>query len=418
LTRLRASIVITGTELVRGQRTDRNGPFLARDLDRRGIQSASIRVVGDRMEELEAALREALDADLCVISGGLGPTHDDRTAEALARVTRRELAVDAALQAEVETVSRSLAARTRRPYADYEEGVRKQAALPQGALSLGLAGTAPGILLEVDSRVVLALPGPPGELRRLWGVALETEPLQRLLARAQPVERHVMRFFGASESAVAGALAAAGGERSGVEATVCARDFEVHVELVGDGGEDVAEALRASLGDFLFAEDDRPVAAIVLELCRKVGVTLATAESCTGGLVGEMLTEIPGSSDAYLGGVVAYSDDLKRSALGVPEDVLRRHGAVSAGAAEAMARGARARLGADVAVSATGIAGPGGGTPEKPVGLVYLHAEGGGGGLRRDFVAPGSRTDVRRRAAVSALHLVRRLLTQSRRTST
>src|SRR5205085_2820827 len=208
---------------------------------------------GARPDELETALREGLCADLCVVSGGLGPTHDDRTIEVLARVAGRKLAVDDALEREIGGVSRRIAERLRRPYADFEAGVRKQATLPVDASSLGLAGTAPGIVLETDGRVAVALPGPPSELQRLWARALEMEPLRRLLARARPPGRRVLRFFGASESAVAAALAEAGGEGEGMEATVCARDFEVHVDLVVDeGGEARADmlvrALRARLG--------------------------------------------------------------------------------------------------------------------------------------------------------------------------
>ncbi len=413
MTRLRAAVVVTGTELVRGDRNDLNGPFLARELHRLGLEPARISIVGDRSEELEGALAEGLEADLCVISGGLGPTHDDRTVELLARVVGRELAVDAALEEEIEAVSRRVAERLRRPYSEFAAGVRKQASLPEGALSLGLAGTAPGVVLETGRCVAVALPGPPNELRRLWAKALEAEPVRSVLAQVRPPERRVLRFFGLSESAVARVLAEAGGERSGVEATVCARDFEVHVDLVGDG-ERLAEALRGELDRYLFAEDDRPVAEIVLDLCRERGLTLAAAESCTGGLVGAMLTSVAGSSDVFVGGVVAYSNDVKQQMLCVPTDVLERQGAVSADAAAAMAAGARARLGADVAVAVTGIAGPGGGTAEKPVGLVYLHAEGPDGGRGLDFVVPGDREVIRRRAAVSTLHLVRRLLAQSR----
>ena len=414
---LRAWVVVTGTELVRGDRSDLNGPFLARELHARGLEPERMTVVGDRPEALEAALREALQADLCVISGGLGPTHDDRTVEILGRVTGRSLEVDAGLEAEIEQVSRAFAVRARRPYADFEEGVRKQASLPRGALSLGLAGTAPGIVLETEGRVAVALPGPPAELRRLWAAALESPPVRRLVERAEPRPTSVLRFFGSSESAVARALSEAGGERSGVEATVCARDFEVHVDLVGEDVEALAAGLRADLGSYLFAEDERPIAELVLQLCREQSLTLAVVESCTGGLVGAMLTAVPGSSEVFLGGVIAYADDVKRSELDVPEEVLSRWGAVSAQAAQAMAAGARARLGADVAVAVTCIAGPGGATGEKPVGLVYLHAEGPEGSLATDYAVPGERDVIRRRAAVSALHLLRRLLTQSRDSS-
>jgi nicotinamide-nucleotide amidase len=212
-----------------------------------------------------------------------------------------------------------------------------------------------------------------------------------------------------SESAVARVLAEAGGEQGGVEATICARDFEIHVDLVGRGDE-LAGVLRRELSEYLFAEDERTVAEIVLDECRGRGLTLATAESCTGGLVAELLTAIPGSSDVFLGSVVAYSNSVKIEQLGVPAALIEEHGAVSAQVARAMADGARERLGADIAVADTGIAGPGGGTPEKPVGTVYIDARGPDGGSGIHFALPGDRGVVRRRAAVAALHLVRQIL--------
>jgi nicotinamide-nucleotide amidase len=298
--------------------------------------------------------------------------------------------------------------------------VVKQAQLPEGARSVGLAGTAPALVLEHDGAVVVVLPGPPGELRRLWPLTLGTDPVQRLLARARPPLRRVLRFYGAGESTIARALAEAGGERDGVEATICARDFEIHVDLVAEPGAEEAaaeleDALAAPLERFLFARDERRVEEIVLDVCRERGLTLAAAESCTGGMVAARLTAIPGASDVFRGAVVAYSDELKRSELDVPDWVLAEHGAVSAEAAEAMAEGARRRLGADVAVAVTGIAGPGGATPGKPVGLVFVHAAGPDGGSALHMDLPGDRADIRSRATVAALHLLRRLLTQSRR---
>jgi nicotinamide-nucleotide amidase len=415
----RALVVVTGSELVRGDRRDLNGPFLAAELVRRGMEPARIVIVGDREEELAGALEEGLRTDLCVTSGGLGPTHDDRTVELVAQAAGAELRVDEDLNRQIGDISRAFAQRMNRPYVDFEEGVRKQATIPEGALSLGLAGTAPGLVLEAGECVVVVLPGPPGELQRLWREAVESEPVRRVFARAQPLDVRLLRFFGASESAVAKALADAGGDGDGVEATICARDFEIHVDLyVRPGGEaradQLASRLVAPLERYLFSRDERGVEEVVLDLCRAEGLTLATAESCTGGMVAERLTSVPGSSQVFLGGVVAYADEVKADELGVPREVLEHHGAVSAETAAAMAAGARERLGADVAVAVTGIAGPGGGSEEKPVGLVYLHAEGPSGSRRADFVFPGDRDGIRRRAAVTALHLVRRLLAQTR----
>ena len=415
------AIVVTGSELVRGDRQDRNGPFLAAEVTRLGLDPARIAIVGDHPSDLEAALRQGLEADLCIVSGGLGPTHDDRTVEMVARVAGKELVLDEALERRIEEVSRGIAERLRRPYADFTTGVRKQATLPEGGISLGLAGTAPGIVLEAGSCVVVILPGPPRELQRLWPRALETAPVRRVLDRAPARERHALRFFGTPESAVAQALERAGGDGDGVEATICAREFEIHVDLVVEPGAEeraaeIAASLRSGLGRYLFSEDERTVSEIVLDLCRARGLTLATAESCTGGLVAARLTSVPGSSDVFLGGVVAYANGVKEGELGVPRSVLDKHGAVSAEAAEAMARGARARLGADVSVAVTGVAGPGGGTEDKPVGLVFVHACGPDGEEARRTELPGDREMVRGRATAAALHLVRRLL-ESRHTS-
>jgi nicotinamide-nucleotide amidase len=274
-------------------------------------------------------------------------------------------------------------------------------------------------VLESTGTTFVVLPGPPSELRRLWAVAVEDDSIRAVLARAAPPERGTLRFYGVSESAVARALEDAGGDGDGVEATVCARDFEIHVDLVvaPGGGERAAvlrEALRARLGGSLFSEDESSIAEIVLELCRQRGLTLATAESATGGLIAARLTAVPGASDVFLGSVVAYANEVKERELGVPPELLATNGAVSPEAAAAMAAGVRERLGADVGVSDTGVAGPGGGTPEKPVGLVYLHAAGPDGELAADFNVPADRETVRARAAVAALHLVRRLLSQSR----
>ena len=413
---------MTGSELVRGERDDRNGPFLAAELVRLGLEPERITIVSDRPEDLEQAFRQGFAADLCLVSGGLGPTHDDRTIELVAQVAGRALALDEALEREIEGVSRMIADRLGRPYGDFSTGVRKQATLPEGALSLGLAGTAPGVVLEANGCVVVVLPGPPRELRRLWPRALETEPVRRVLDRAPSREHIVLRFFGTPESAVAEALADAGGDGNGVEVTICAREFEIHVDLVVEPGAEeraaaISGSLREQLARYLFSEDERTISEIALDLCRARGLTLATAESCTGGMVAARLTSVPGSSDVFVGGVVAYANTVKASELGVAQEVLEQHGAVSAKTAAAMAHGVRARLGVDVGVAVTGVAGPGGGTEEKPVGLVFVHAVGPDGEEARRTELPGDRDMIRGRATAASLHLVRRLL-ESRHTST
>jgi nicotinamide-nucleotide amidase len=414
----RAVVVLTGSELVRGDKADGNGAFLARELTRLGLAPARMLVVGDDPGELEQAAAEAMQADVAVFSGGLGPTHDDRTVETIARVAGRDLVVDEALVGEIDAVARGVAERIGRPYADFVPGVRKQAAVPVGATVLGLAGTAPAVLLEHEGRVAVALPGPPGELRGLWPRALETPPFQRILAGVDVPEHRLLRLFGPSESAVARAFEEDGGEADGLEVTICAHDLEIRVDIFSraeaDGrAERLRRALEARFGADVFATDERTVAALVLDRCRELGLTLATAESCTGGLVAARLTDVPGSSDVFVGSVVAYSNDVKTASLGVAREILERHGAVSEETAEAMAKGARRVLGADVALAVTGVAGPDGGSEERPVGLVHLHAEAPAGAARRGVVLPGDREAVRARATALALHTLRRLLSPS-----
>jgi nicotinamide-nucleotide amidase len=414
----RAAIVASGSELVRGDRSDRNGPYLAADLLRRGVDPARITVVGDDPGDLEAALRDGLTHDLLVVSGGLGPTHDDRTIELLARAAGVGLRVDEELERAIEQLSRSVADRLQRPYADFVPGVRKQATLPDGAEWVGLVGTAPAVVLPLGAGVAVALPGPPRELQALWPRVCETEPMQALLARAVAPRRRVLRLFGVSESSVAKALDDAGGDGDGVDVTICAREFELHIDLFVQPGADaradeLERAFEDAAGQYVFSRDERSTAELVVDLLRDRGLTLGTAESCTGGLLAARITDVPGSSDVFLGSIVSYSDSVKRERLGVPAEVLAAHGAVSAETAAAMANGAREALGVDVAVSITGVAGPGGGTEEKPVGLVYLHAVGPGGALARKLDFPGDRETIRLRSAVAALHLVRRLVTKT-----
>ena len=314
---------------MRGDRNDRNGPYLASSLLRLGIDPARITVVGDEPADLQAALAEGLSYDLLCISGGLGPTHDDRTIELLAAAAGVGLHVEAALRDGIEELSRRVAKRLGRPYTDFADGVTKQATLPDGALWVGLVGTAPAVVLEAGGCVAVALPGPPRELQELWPRVLETEPLRRLLERAQPPARSVLRFYGVSESAVAQSLAAAGGDGDGVDVTICARDFELHVDLFAHPGAEqraqaIADALVADSEPYLFSREEVGTAELVLGLLRERGLSLATAESCTGGLVAGRLTDVPGSSDVFRGAIVAYDNEIKQGLLGVDAVAARR----------------------------------------------------------------------------------------------
>ena len=345
---------------MRGERTDLNGPFLAREALRLGLEPARIAIVGDAPEELEAALRDALaGADAVLVSGGLGPTHDDRTVELVAKALGVGLHVDPELEAQIEAVSRAAAERLRRDYADFAPGVTKQATVPDGAISLGLAGTAPGLLVpRDDGRLVVVLPGPPGELQAAVAERARDRRRSGRSSRARaPPGRRVLRLFGVSESAVARALAEAGGDGDGVEVTICARDFEIHVDLVVQpGAEARADALearvrcrRSSSGST--AATSAGVEEHVLELCRARGL-----HARDGGVVHRRPRR--GAADvgarARATSCSAASSrtrtSVKEAELGVPAELLEEHGAVSAEVAAAMARGARERLGAGVAV--------------------------------------------------------------------
>jgi nicotinamide-nucleotide amidase len=413
VTRPTAAILLTGSELLRGVIPDRNAAYLAERLESIGISMRRTLVVGDPLADIERGFRELAGAhDLIVTSGGLGPTHDDRTVEALAAVAGVPLELDEAVLARITGWTDEVAQRMGFDRARFDAGNRKQARLPRGAQVLGMAGTAPGLVMEVDGSVVVVLPGVPSELRRLWQLAPEHPLLAPLIARAQPRQRLMLRTYGIGESHVAGLFAAAGGDPDGVETSICARNFEVEIDIRSlpgreDGGEALFGRMAELLGNHVFASDERPVAEIVLDLARTRGLSLATAESCTGGMVAAELTAVAGSSDVFAGGVAAYSNRVKHDLLGVGDDLLDTYGAVSVEVARAMAVGARERLGVDVAVAVTGVAGPGGGTPEKPVGLVHIHVSSAAGESARTMQWGGSRSDVRLRATAAALHLLR-----------
>ena len=413
MSRPRAAILLTGNELLRGVISDANAPHLARALERLGFSLTRTVIVGDELDDIRAGLRAVLEtADLIVTSGGLGPTHDDRTVEAIAAEAGVPLVLDEDVLGRITRWTNGVAERYGFEPGRFDAGNRKQAHIPQGSDVLGIAGTAPALVVRMGDARLVVLPGVPSELRRLWPLAPDHPALAELFARAQPRRRWLIRTYGIGESHVADLFAEAGGDPEGVETSICARNFEIEIDIRAEGaseanGAAMNERMTDALGEFVFADDDRPLSEIVLDLLREQGWKAATAESCTGGMVAGKLTDIAGSSETFAGGVVAYSNELKMSLLDVPAELLETHGAVSAEVAEAMAEGARERLGADVAVSVTGVAGPGGGTEEKPVGLVYLHVSSPAGGEGRRMEWPGDRAIVRSRATVAALQLLR-----------
>jgi nicotinamide-nucleotide amidase len=419
MSEVRAGIVVTGTEVLTGRIADLNGPWISERLAEQGVEVAHILVVGDRPEDLEAALRfmAGEGMDLIVTSGGLGPTADDLTAEIVARFAGRELTLDEEVEEKIAAILRGFARRFNFDPEAVREANRKQAMVPEGATPLDPVGTAPGLVVPADGRVVVVLPGPPRELRPMWPTALETEAMRELLARATPLHGYTLRMFGVPESEIAKSMREMEGEGVAlpeVEITTCLRKGEIEIDVrYRDAAAATAEAVRAGFARrherHLFSLDGETIDSRVARLLR--GRRLGLAESCSGGLLAARITDLPGASGYMMGGVVSYSDEAKAELLDVDPDLIEEKGAVSAEVAEAMALGALDRFGADVAVAITGIAGPDGGSEEKPVGYVCFNARlADGTAIARDPVIPGGRADVRERSALVGMHLLRILL--------
>jgi nicotinamide-nucleotide amidase len=428
----RGGIVVTGTEVLTGRVTDRNGPWLAERLRELGIDLAHIAIVGDRPEDMRAALAfmagESLD--VIVTSGGLGPTADDLTAEVVGRFQGREMILDEPLSGRIAEIVAPLMKRW--PNIDPEavaQANRKQATIPQGAEVLEPVGTAPGLVVTPasgDGPTVVVLPGPPRELQPMWEAATQSAGVRDVLAGAAVYRQETMRLFGIPESEIAETLRVA--ERDGIdlaaiEVTTCLKRGEVEVVTRYEADqqhlyEELRALVRARHAETLFSEDGRTIDEVIADALRggeDPSLSVATAESCTGGLLAARLTERPGSSAYFKGGIVAYSNEVKTDQVGVAAELIERHGAVSREVAEALALGARAKLAADIGIGVTGIAGPGGAGPEKPIGLVWLSiAVPGAAGepalLTRSVNLPGGRADIRDRATTVALHLLRRAL--------
>jgi len=365
---MQAELVLTGAELLLGINADTHTPFLADGLARVGATLARVTMVGDARDEIAAAVREALvRADAVIVTGGLGPTHDDLTAAALADACGVPVAEHPEA---LRLIEETMRARGRA----LDAIQRRQAQLPQGAVPIpNPTGIAPGIHLHAGDREVFCLPGVPGELRPM-AEAYVFPHLAQLLRGVRVPLRRTLRLAGVPESQVIKSLGDRI-ERYQPAITILAKLGEVH--LVVTAGEVAAldafeREVVAAFPDRLFGRDGESLEEVIGKALTARKQTLALAESCTGGLLAHRITNVPGSSAYLLAGVVSYSNESKSALLGVPDDLLRAHGAVSAPVAEAMAAGARRVANATVAVSTTGIAGPTGGTPEKPVGLVYI----------------------------------------------
>jgi nicotinamide-nucleotide amidase len=418
----RAGIVVTGTEVLTGRVQDRNGPWIADRLLELGVELAHITICGDRPTDIEAQLRFMANqgVDLIVTSGGLGPTADDMTVEVVSRFCGRELVLDAQLESKIANIIKRLMAHfTQDNFDSVRAANRKQAMIPAGSHIIDPVGTAPGVVVPGKPTVVV-LPGPPRELQPMWHTAVQTTAAQDAIAGRTTYRQQTIRMFGLPESGLAETLRGAEASIPGfgkLEITTCLRRGEI--EMVTRYEPDAAQVysqltqlMRDRHGQRLFSEDGSRVDDLVAQLL--AGRRIATAESCTAGLLAARLTERPGSSDYVMGGVVSYSNEAKAQLLGVDPALIEANGAVSEPVAEAMAAGALQRFGADTAVAITGIAGPGGGTAEKPVGTVCFTVKLADGRMvTRTLRLPGNRSDVRERSTTVAMHLLRRALSES-----
>jgi nicotinamide-nucleotide amidase len=415
----RAGIVVTGTEVLTGRVADRNGPWIADRLLELGVELAHITICGDRASDIEAQLRflAGEGVDLIVTSGGLGPTADDMTVATVARFCGRELVLDAELENKIAAILKKLMARI--GGGDFEAvraANRKQAMVPAGALVIDPVGTAPGVVVPATPTVIV-LPGPPRELQPMWRTAVQTPAVQKAIAARTIYRQDTVRMFGLPESGLAETLRDAEQRLAGfsdLEITTCLRRGELEIVTryepdAAGGYSQLVELLRDRHGQHIFSEDGSQIDDLVARLL--AGRRIATAESCTGGLLAARLTDRPGSSAYVAGGLVAYANDAKTKSLGVDSTLIQVHGAVSEPVAEAMAAGALRRFDADTAVAITGIAGPDGGTEDKPVGTVcFTVALADGESSTRTLRLPGNRADIRERSTTVAMHLLHRAL--------
>lgn len=405
-----AEIIAIGSELLTPYRVDTNSLWLTDRLNSVGIEVKLKTVVGDDEDRLEEAFRGALARSEIIIStGGLGPTEDDITRRVLAKVTGRQLVLDYGV---LEQIKEKFA---RRGY-HMAPNNERQALIPRGATVLpNELGTAPGIKLEQDGKLMIILPGPPREMKPMFDQYVM--PDLESLSRGVRVARRVLKVVGLGESALDDMIAPIYKRYSNPTTTILFTDSDIEIHLAAraeslDRAEEMIEALVAELGNklgqFLYSTRGESLEEVVGRGLALKGYTIATAESCTGGLLAERITSVPGASDYFLGSIVSYAEGAKVALLGVPRELIERHGAVSQQVAEAMARGAKERMGSRVAVSVTGVAGPGGGTEATPVGTVYIGLADEIEVVAKRLILPGDRHLIRWRASSAALDMIRR----------
>jgi nicotinamide-nucleotide amidase len=406
-----AELIFTGDELLRGDIVNTNQAYLGQRLLDLGIFATRAVSISDEQQSIVAEILDALSRspEVLVLSGGLGPTEDDLTREATAEALGVPLEYHEDL---LEKIRERFAARGFR----MGDSNRKQALLPAGATAIPISGTAPGFYLEYQGTLIVALPGVPWELKEMWEGTIEPRLGPRPESGAGHAVRRI-RVFGIGESTAAEKLADLPWRGSDVEIGTRASLEELTIILRGPATpegtrrlDELQKRVETELGDRVFGVDGPGLPEIAGRLLMEHGLTVSVAESCTGGLVGKRFTDVPGSSDYFLGGIIAYHNRVKTALLGVPTELLAVHGAVSPEVAAAMAEGAARLLGTECALSTTGVAGPGGGTDEKPVGLVYIGSVVTGVTEVERLTLWGRRDQIRERAALAAVDLLRRRL--------
>ena len=406
-----AALLVTGDEVLGGRVGERNAGFLARSLAHYGVRVERTVIVGDSITDVADALRGLLatGVDLVCTTGGLGPTADDLTMAAVAAATNRPLALNTAALALVTARSRSLPPRPGVDETTLDRLRRKQAALPAGSAVFPPIGTAPGCALTHEGTLIVVLPGPPSELEAMWNAAVAAGPVADLLATAPADRNRTFRLWDVFEAQIVTHLETLGADDLATVGTYT-KEGELEIVVPDRLGPRIETILRDAFGDALFSTDGRHVDTIVAEALLATGGTLGVGESCTGGGLGARLTAIPGASAWFVGGAITYSDTAKVALLGVDPAIITAHGAVSAECAAAMAAGARSVTGATWALGITGIAGPDGGSPEKPVGLVFIALAGPDGVDTAEHRFRGNREVIRNRSQTAALHQLRTAL--------